>query len=64
MWVCGWHDHRLAPAVDKIGGHLEEVKVVGKLGTFIFKYRTTGTPSPELNTQHLSKKYIQMPSKT
>jgi hypothetical protein len=50
--------------VDKIGGHLEEVKVVGKLGTFIFKYRTTGTPSPELNTQHLSKKYIQMPSKT
>jgi hypothetical protein len=29
---------------------LEEVKVVGKLGTFVFKYRTIGKPSPEFNT--------------
>ncbi|KAL1612524.1 hypothetical protein SLS60_000751 [Paraconiothyrium brasiliense] len=35
----------LAPAVDRMGGHLEEVKTVGKLGTFIFKYRTTSEPT-------------------
>ncbi|KAF2441888.1 hypothetical protein P171DRAFT_446700 [Karstenula rhodostoma CBS 690.94] len=30
------------PIREKIGGYLEEVKIVGKLGTFVFKYRTTG----------------------